>query len=95
MIKVTDRFYIVADTNCYKVQEKATIQDENSKNYGNVVFRDVGYYVSIEQCINGILKTLSREYIAKDTENNIADLKEEIKKQNKLIKESLGELNEI
>ena len=33
MIKITDRFYIVADSNCYMLKEKTTIEDRNSKNY--------------------------------------------------------------
>lgn len=33
MIKVTDRFYIDANSNCYMLKEKVIVQDENSKNY--------------------------------------------------------------
>lgn len=33
MIKITDRFYIVADSNCYMLKEKTVIQDDKSKNY--------------------------------------------------------------
>ena len=92
MIKVTDRFYITADTNCYKVIEKATVQDEESKNFGKEVTKDIGYFTTIEQCLSGILKVMSREYVSKETQNTIADLKEELHKQNKLIKESVGNL---
>lgn len=28
MIKITDKYYITADTNCYKLIEKSTIKDE-------------------------------------------------------------------
>ena len=67
MIKINDRFYIDADTSCYKLQEKTTVQDETSKNFGQEVFKDLGYYTTLESCLNGILKTLTREYIGKDT----------------------------
>lgn len=80
MIKVTDRFYIDADSHCYSVKEKTIIQDKNSPNYGNPFFKDLGYYTSIESCIKGILKTFIREYINKDTENSLKDLQNEIKK---------------
>ena len=40
MIKITDRFYINATTNCYILQEKTTVQDENSKNYGKEASAD-------------------------------------------------------
>ena len=31
MIKVADRFYIDANTNCYVLKEKTIVQDEKSK----------------------------------------------------------------
>ena len=85
MVKVTDRFYINADTSCYKLQEKTTIQDENSKNFGQQVFKDLGYYTTLESCLNGILKTLTREYIGKDTINTIKELQEQVKKTDEFI----------
>ena len=74
MIKVTDKYYITANTNCYTLQEKTTIQDENSKNYGQEVFKDIGYYTSLESCLKGILKANTREYISKDTTNTLQEL---------------------
>ena len=56
MIKITDKFYIDATTSCYILQEKSTIQDEESKNYGKEVFKEVGYYTSIEGCLKGLEK---------------------------------------
>ena len=85
MVKITDRFYINADTNCYKLQEKTTIQDENSKNFGQEIFKDLGYYTTLESCLNGILKTLTREYIGKDNINTIKELKEQVKKTDEFI----------
>lgn len=80
MIKITDRFYINATTNCYCLQEKTTVQDENSKNYGQEIFKDLGYYTTIEQCLNGLLKVKTREFIGKETINSIKDLQNEIVK---------------
>lgn len=84
MVRITDRFYIDANTNCYTLKEKTTIQDKESENYGKEVFKDLGYYVSLEYCLKGLLKTTTREYISKnDTE--IRDLIKEVKKQEKFI----------
>lgn len=89
MIKVTDRFYINANTNCYTLQEKTIVKDETSKNYGQEIFKDLGYYTTLESCLKGIVKTNIREYIGKETENNINELLNEVQK----IKEFIKSLN--
>lgn len=86
MVKVTDRFYINASNTCYTLQEKTTVQDVKSENYGKEVFKDLGYYVSIEDCLKGILKATTREFIGKEEENSIKDLLIYIKSQDELIK---------
>jgi hypothetical protein len=86
MIKVTERYYITANSNQYTVLEKTTIKDETSKNFGNEVFRDVGYYPTIEMAIKGIKKVLIREYCSKETTNTLNELLEEIKKQDEFLK---------
>lgn len=80
MIKITDRFYIDANTNCYVLKEKTIVQDENSKNYGQETFKDLGYYTNLESLLNGILKITTREFIAREDENSINDLIKEIKR---------------
>ena len=85
MIKITDRFYINATTNYYTLQEKTTVQDENSENYGKEIYKDLGYYTSIENCLQGILKTTTREFISQEQENTMQDLIKEIHKTNELI----------
>lgn len=85
MIKITDRFYINATTHCYTLQEKTKVQDENSENYGKEFYKDLGYYVSIENCLQGILKTTTREFISQEQENTMQDLIKEIHKTNELI----------
>lgn len=86
MIKVTDRFYIDANTNCYVLKEKVIVQDKNSKNYGQEIFKDTGYYTSLESCLKGILKTSTREFIAREEENSIKDLIKEIKRAEEYLK---------
>lgn len=80
MIKVTDRFYINASTNCYSLQEKTIVQDTKSENYGKEIFKDLGYYTTLESCLKGILKVTTREYISAEREDSIYELLKEIKK---------------
>lgn len=62
------------------------MQDENSKNYGQEVLKDLGYYTSLESCLQGILKTTTREFIAREEENSINDLIKEIKRAEEYLK---------
>lgn len=87
MIKVTDRFYIDANTNCYVLKEKTIVSDKDSKNYGQEVFKDLGYYTNLESLLNGILKTTTREFIARKEENNIYNLIKEIKRAEEYLKD--------
>lgn len=86
MVKITDRFYINATTNSYTLQEKTTVKDLESKNYGQEIFKDLGYYITVEGALKGMLKTINREFIGKEQENSMNDLLKEIKKQNEFIK---------
>ena len=87
MIKINDRFYINASTNCYTLQEKTVNQDKESKNYGKEIFKDLGYYTTIEGCLTGLLKTTTREFIGKETINDLKDLMQFIEKENKYLKD--------
>ena len=89
MIKITDRFYINANSNNYILQEKTKVQDENSENYGKEIFKDLGYYASIESCLKGFLKAITREFISSEDENTVRDLIAQVKLQNEFI-ESLN-----
>ena len=86
MIKVTDRFYINANSNCYVLEEKTIVQDVKSENYGKEIFKDLGYYTTLESCLQGILKTTTREFISKAEEKGITELLKEINKKNEFIK---------
>ena len=85
MVKLTDRFYINANSNCYTLLEKTKVQDEESKNYGQDVYKDLGYYTTIESCLKGMLKTATREFIGNEEENLIKDLLTQIKLQNEFL----------
>lgn len=85
MIKIDDKFYIDADSNSYTLKEKDKIQDKKSKNYGEEVFRDRGYYVTLEGVLNGYLKAQTREFV-QNNETDIKELIKEIKEQTEFVK---------
>ena len=84
MVKITDKFYIDADNHCYILKEKTIVQDQNSKNYGKELYKDLGYYTSLENLLKGISKDVTRRYINKN-DVGIKELTEEIKRQEKYI----------
>ena len=85
MIKLTDKVYIKADINNYTLTEKSIVQDKESKNYGKEIFKDIGYYPTIEMAINGYMKATTRKYISREEENSIKELIEQIKQTKEFI----------
>lgn len=82
MIKITDRFYINATTHCYILQEKMIVQDPESKNYGKEVFKELGYYTTIDNLLKGFAKVTTREFISQKEKGDIEDLIKEIHRIN-------------
>ena len=91
MIKINDKYFINADSKSYILQEKTTVKDKESKNYGQEVYINLGYYVTLNSCINGIIKNETRNYISKDNIKSLEDLQKYIKKLEKdiVIKEDI------
>lgn len=85
MIQITDRFYIDADTNCYSLKEKTIVQDKTSKNYAKEQYKDLGYYSTLEGCLEGIIKTTAREFIGEKQINSIEELRQVVKCQTEVI----------
>lgn len=86
MIKVTNRFYINANSNCYVLQEKTKVQDEKSENYGKEIYKDLGYYTTLESCLQGILTTVTRVYVSKNEENTVKELLTQVRLQTDFLK---------
>lgn len=84
MIKITDDFYIDSDVNNYTLKEKLIVKDEKSDKFGEEVYKDRGYYTTVEGCLKGFLKIQTRAWISKNS-GEIKDLIKEIEKQNKFI----------
>ena len=87
MVKITERFYMNSTPNSYVLQERTEIKDTESQNFGKVVFRDLGYYTSLDSLLKGVQKILLREYLSKSVENSLNDLLAEIKRTNELLKD--------
>jgi len=85
MIQITDKYFIDADPRCYILKEKSVVKDENAKTYGEERFKELGYYVTLEQCVHGILKTELRKFIGSEQINSINDLKNKIDEVDKSI----------
>ena len=85
MIKIDEKFYIDADDNCYTLKEKTKVEAKKSKNYGEEVWKDCGFYVNLESLLNGFLKVKTREFVSSN-EKDIKDLVKEIKAQTDYIK---------
>lgn len=57
-----------------------------AKIIGKEIYKDLGYYSTIEGCLKGVLKANIREFINKEDIKTLTDLQKEIKKQNEFLK---------
>lgn len=87
MIKIDDEYLINADNNCYRLEIKGKIKDENSKNYGKEITETYGYYSTIESALKGYIKARTRKYISNDTEHTLDELLKEIKRFEKVVED--------
>ena len=78
MIRIDDEYVINANDGCYILEKIGTIKDTNSKSYGEETRTIQGYYTTLNGALKGYKKIKIRKYIAKDTENSIKELIEEI-----------------
>lgn len=86
MIKINDTYYIDANSNCYTLKEKFVVSDKESKNYGEIVYRDAGYYSSIDNLLNGLLKKETRKLIADNVILTLQQLIEHVKNLEEYLK---------
>ena len=63
MININGKFKIDADENQFILKEVGTVQDKESKNYGEETQTTLGYYGTLEQAILGLEKILQRRAI--------------------------------
>lgn len=63
MIKINKNFIVDSDENQFILKEVGTIQDKNSKNFGEETHTVLGYFGTLEQALYGLEKILSRRAI--------------------------------
>lgn len=99
MINLNEEWYIEADTCCYSVRKRYTMEEklkklENAKDKDKTVedmendFEIYGYYSTLESAISGYIKKCMRDKVAK---GKIADLNTFVTEL-KSIKKELSEL---
>ena len=79
MVKGYKNFIFDADDNNIVLKELGTVQDKESKNYGEETQIILGYYSTLEQAIFGLEKILVRRSI-KDKSHTLKSIVEEIRK---------------
>lgn len=84
MVNVNGKFKIDADENQFILKEIGTVQDKESKNYGEETQTTLGYYGTLEQAILGLEKILQRraikvkDYTLKEFVEEIRAIHEEV-----------------
>ena len=84
MLNINDKFKIDADENQFILKEVGTVQDKESKNYGEETQTTLGYYGTLEQAILGLEKILQRraikvkDYTLKEFVEEIRAIHEEV-----------------
>ena len=84
MIKINDKFCVDADEQQFTLKEIGTLQDKNSKNYGEETQTTLGYYATLEGALSGLEKILTRraikvkDYTLKQAIDEIRSLHNEI-----------------
>ena len=91
MIKINEEYFINADSQNYILQKKTKVKDPESKNFGQEIYLNLGYYSTLDSCINGIIKNETRNFISKNNIKSLEDLQKYIKKLEKdiVIKEKI------
>lgn len=90
MIKISERFYIDADSKNYTLKEKAIIKSKDGQESEG--FKEAGYYSTLEGLFNGILKTELREFIASSNNVSIEELLRKLKELESFFREKLKEV---
>lgn len=85
MIKITEKYFIDADSKNYILKEKSIIKDEKSENCGKEFFKDLGYFRKLENVFDYIFELNIKEYIGKSNNKTVEQLLNKIKRVEKEI----------
>lgn len=92
MIKITDKYFLDSDSNCFMLKEKIIIKDKTSKNFGKEDYNTLGYYSSIESSLRGLAKYELKKFVGKNKIQEIQDLIKKIDELNTFFNKKLKEV---
>ena len=81
MIKIDEKYYLDSDSVQYILMEKSIVTKEDSKNCGKEVFKNIGYYGTLEHLKVALLEKEIKDNL--ELLNNIdrvIEIKNELKK---------------
>ena len=87
MIKINDKIYLDADSQCYMIKVKLAEDTEENRAKKIQLYDNYGYYVSLESAIKGLITMFTREYLAKKDKNTLNELLEEVKRIRKHVED--------
>lgn len=79
MIIIDDKYFITADDKNYVLQEKSTVKNTKSKNFGKETYKVIGYFGKIEGLFKFLLDLKIKKYISANRENTIEQLFKKVK----------------
>ena len=87
MIKLTEEYYVRGDAHCYILSKRSTNKD-------GIIYLPMLYYTRLEDCIDGVLRMKTREFLNKETIQDLKDVKKYLTELEKTIKNNLGTLGD-
>ena len=78
MIIIDDKYCIAADDKNYVLQEKSTVKNENSKNFGKETYKIIGYFGKLDSLFNYLLDLKIKTYVSSNRKNTIEQLLKKI-----------------
>ena len=90
MLRIDEEYIINATDNCYTLENINTVQDINSKNYGQQIRIIKGYYTSMQGALKGYLKYKMRKYVGQASETTLNDFIKYLNKLENVIKDLVG-----
>ena len=90
MIKINEKYYIDADSNCYALKEKAIVTTKEGEEKEG--YKDLGYYATIDGCCYGLIKRETRKFISESEEASLKELIEKVEQIEKMFKEQFGKV---
>ena len=92
MIKITDKYFLDADSNNFMLKEKTINKDKKSKNFGKEDYNTLGYYSTIESALKGLVKSELRKFIGKSKIQEVEDLTKKIEELTLFFNKKLKEV---